>query len=267
MRSIHPRRRLSALALGTGLGLGISLSAHATIINFDAQGLTGQSTYVANGQARDLNVTAPDGSQVSITGGTVLTNETFLPADHTSLYGTAFFGPTAPNPPNYSPTITLTFASAIQNFFLDVFNGQTFNVTYTVADNAGHSSSFLLIPNLSSGTSQVGFAAAGNVITITSDAGNLWDFSIDNIGFNEALPPPGPTVLPPVYVNVPPPLPTESPDQRKRKGRKGKNGKQALSNGEFDTEASVSSVPEPGLLSLMALGLALLGLRRVMVPQ
>ncbi len=253
--------------------------ANASIIDFDSLSLVGPDTYFSAGPTRDLNIATGDSATptVSITGGTVLTNETFLPANHTSLYGTAFFGTTYPAPAHaYSPAIVLKFANPISNFYLDVYNGQVFNVTYTVSDNLGHSSSFLLAPNLSSGTSQIGFAAAGSVITITSDAGNLWDFSIDNIGFNEALPATIPSTVQPtpstsspsdppitlIALDQPPPIPSLTPEQRELEGldnqkRKGRHGDPSRLRAQgFDD--SVATVPLPP--SLLLFGSALAGI-------
>lgn len=246
-------------------------AAQASIINFDSIPLTGPGTYAAAGATRDLTIATsdPGAPSVSISGGTVLTNETFLPANSTSLYGTAFFGTTFPAPAHaYAPSIVLTFDAPISNFFLDVYNGQVFNVTYTVSDNFGHSSSFLLAPNLNSGTSQIGFAAAGSVITVTSDAGNFWDFSIDNIGFNQALPTtipnivqtPPPTSTPDpqtilVAENQAPPVPAISVEQRLAEGldnqkRRGRNGNSSRLNAQGFDDSSVATVPLPSTLLL-----------------
>jgi hypothetical protein len=247
-------------------------AAKAAVINFDSIPLTGPGTYLAAGPTRDLAIATGDPStpNVTITGGTVLTQETFLPANSTSLYGTAFFGTTRPAPAHaYSPSIVMTFANPISNFYLDVYNGQVFNVTYTVSDNNGHSSSFLLAPNLNGGTSQIGFAAAGSVITVTSDAGNLWDFSIDNIGFNETLPtsipttvrplPPTTSIDPPITLvaeNQLPPVVLLSPEQREAEGidhqrRRGHNGNDFRVKAQgFDD--SVATVPLPAPLVLFA---------------
>jgi PEP-CTERM motif len=87
--------------------------------------------------------------------------------------------------------LTVTFSSPVTNFFLDVYNGLNRPVTYEVADNAGNFDSFTLLPNLSSGTTLVGFPATGSIVTITSvtPPTDEWDFFIDNIHFNEPLPP------------------------------------------------------------------------------
>lgn len=171
--------------LATIMGLMVAACSSswvsATLINFDDQGLTGPSVFASAGPAQTLNISTVDGN-VKFQGGVILDNTASLPANQTALYGTAFFGT------SLSTSLTITFANPIQNFFLDVYNGQTFNVNYTVSDNAGNSSSFLLVPNLNSGTTQVGFAATGSVVTITSDAGANWDFFIDNINFNAPLP-------------------------------------------------------------------------------
>ncbi|WP_347986662.1 hypothetical protein [Methylomonas sp. AM2-LC] len=255
-------------------------TANASLIDFDSIPLSGPGTYAAAGATIDLTIATGDinAPSVSITGGTVLTNETFLPANSSSLYGTAFFGTTFPAPGHaYSNSIVLTFANPISNFFMDVYNGQVFNVTYTVSDNNGHSSSFLLAPNLNSGTSQIGFAAAGSVITVTSDAGSLWDFSIDNIGFNQALPtsiptqvqptPPSSTTNPPITLvaeNQLPPELTLTPEQRQAEGldnqkRRGRNGNDFRIKAQGFDDANVTTVvPLPSPLVLF--GTALSGL-------
>jgi hypothetical protein len=124
-----------------------------------------------------------------------LTNATNLPADETSLYGTADTAdPSLANP------LTVTFSSPISNFFLDVINGNTVSVDYTVADNLGNTATFLIAPNTSSGVRTIGFAATGTLITITAGPaiGGCcgFDFFIDNVHFNEALPPGLTTPLP-----------------------------------------------------------------------
>jgi hypothetical protein len=137
----------------------------------------------------------PPGAQIVVdgiatfTGGVILTQTFALPANQTSVYGTADFANLNSQYTNpVTNPITVTFTSPVTNFFLDVLNGLTHDVDYTVADNAGHSQTFTLAPNLSSGATTIGFAATGTIITITA-AGPDWDFFIDNVHFNEPLPP------------------------------------------------------------------------------
>jgi hypothetical protein len=126
----------------------------------------------------------------------ILTDATNLPADETSIYGTAgnaanigvSVGTGFTNP------LTVTFPVPINNFFLDVLNGNVEGVTYKVADNNGNSNTTTLAPNLSGGNEVVGFAATGTVVTIAATTGQstpggmTWDFFVDNITFDEPLP-------------------------------------------------------------------------------
>ncbi|HWT88944.1 MAG TPA: PEP-CTERM sorting domain-containing protein [Candidatus Angelobacter sp.] len=159
------------------LCLVTGVNASADIINLEDQ--TGPSLFAA-ASAQTLNYSTSSGP-LTITGGTVLTGTTNLPADETSVYGTASFGNSLSN------TITMTFTSPINNFFFDLLNGRNAVETFTVADNLGNTQSFNLAPNLSLGVVTVGFPTVGSVITITM-ADPEWDFFIDNIGFNQATP-------------------------------------------------------------------------------
>jgi hypothetical protein len=173
-----------------------SQATHATTIDFES--LTGPSTFAAVAAPGAQTITL---SGATFSGGVILTNATNLPANETSIYGTADF---ANSNPQYTTAVTnpltVTFASPVQNFFLDVLNGNTVAVNYTVADNAGHSATFLVPPNLSSGSQLIGFAATGTIVTITAGpaVGGCcgWDFFIDNVSFNEPLPPSLTTPLP-----------------------------------------------------------------------
>ena len=170
------------------LSIGVCQSARATTIDFEDQ--TGPSLFASAGAAQSV-VEGP----ATFTGGVILTNATNLPADETSVYGTADFGdPSLVNP------LTVNFSSPISNFFLDVINGNTVSVDYTVADNMGNIATFLVAPNISSGAQTIGFAATGTLVTITAGPANggccAWDFFIDNVHYNETLPPGLQTPLP-----------------------------------------------------------------------
>jgi hypothetical protein len=176
-----------ALAICLGV-IGIAPLANAELINFDDQGLVGPSLF-ANvlSSPQHLNISTGIGN-VQFDGGVILTATANLPANQTSIYGTISpnfgTGATTLNP------LTITFPSNITNFFLDVYNGLTTNIDYRVSDNAGHSATFTLAPNLSGGTTQIGFAAAGDLVFVESITvpTDTWDFFIDNIHFNEPLP-------------------------------------------------------------------------------
>jgi hypothetical protein len=64
-------------------------AAQATIINFDDQGLSGPSTPSGVSPV----VINAGGDTVTFSNGQILTNETFLPADETSVYYNSSFTP------------------------------------------------------------------------------------------------------------------------------------------------------------------------------
>jgi hypothetical protein len=186
------------IAAGLILIVPGSRAGRADVIDFET--FTGPSTFAAAGNAQTLNIATSIGT-VTLSGGVILTNATNLPADETSIYGTAGnasnIGVTTGT--GFTNPITITFPVPITNFFLDVLNGNVIPVTYQVADNAGHSNTDTLVPNLSGGNELVSFAATGNVVTVgaitgqSTPTGMTWDYFIDNIHFNEPLPSvPGP---------------------------------------------------------------------------
>lgn len=172
----------------------------AATINFDDQGLSGPSTF--GGPATPPVVVPTSAGNVTFSGGIVMTAVTSLPANQTSLYGTADFGQGLLNP------LTITFANPITNFLVDIVNGLSQEVDYRVEDNLGNSSVFTLASNFNSGLTTIGFAAAGNVVTITSlnGGGGGFDFFVDNIKFNLAIEC-GRTGCNPTVVPVPAALP------------------------------------------------------------
>jgi hypothetical protein len=170
-------------------------SAFADIINFEQ--FLGPGDFLSAGPNQTLVIGTTIGDVV-FTGGVILTNTTNLPANQTSLYGTAFFSETPVN------TITVTFPQNINNFFLNLYNGHVVADTFTISDNLSNLVSPTLDPNLLSGTSLVSFPAAGSVVTITT-ANEFWDFFIDNVGFNEPTPGEPPPPQPPPPTSVPEP--------------------------------------------------------------
>ncbi|WP_341527961.1 hypothetical protein WKK05_00975 [Nostoc sp. UHCC 0302] len=181
------------------LFVGIAGQASAVTINFDDQGFTGPSIFADAGVAQTLNIPTTAGN-VKFEGGVILKNTTTLPANQTSLYGTASFGE-----PSLTNLLMITFDNPINNFSLNVFNGSSEDTSYTVADNAGNSSTFTLPPNVDSGRQQFGFATTGTEVTIKSvtDSLDRFDFFIDDISFNKPLPP-GKPVPEPIFSPVVP---------------------------------------------------------------
>jgi len=165
------------------------VGGRAVLINFDDQGLTGPSTFAGTpGTPQAFSVSTSAGT-VSFDGGVILTTTSNLPANQSSVYGTADFAGSLQNP------ITITFAQPITNFLVDIINGLTINdptsgqpvpIEYQLADNQGHSAIFSLPPNTASGAETIGFAATGTQVTISSltFAPSLFDFFVDNIQFD-----------------------------------------------------------------------------------
>ena len=186
----------AALVLST-FGAG----ANATVINLAAAGVAGQGQVFCDaGSAQTVTVTA-GGYDVVLTGGIALGPDiSFLPATSSVAYGTADFANGCNGQSGYSNPITIQFFAAgtsnpvdVSNFFIDLYNGNTTAIEYDIADNLGHGGSVVIANNTSSGQQTFGFAAAGHTITITagpapSNACCQWDFFVNNIGFNQALP-------------------------------------------------------------------------------
>ena len=177
-----PRRLLILMLVALAAVAGTANQASAIMIDFETY--VGTSTFAAAGPAQTLIIPTAIGN-VTFSGGVILTQATNCPADQSSMYASADFGSGLSNP------LTVTFPVPVTNFFLDVLNGEPYNEDYTVADNASNLATFTLIPNTNSGMTTIGFAATGSVVTITAlPAGQPnWDFAIDNVHFNEALPP------------------------------------------------------------------------------
>lgn len=117
-------------------------------------------------------------SSATFSGGQLLTNATYLPADPTSVYGTASFCT------GCSPQITIDFAEKVSNFSMLLLNGEIFTVTYTVQDDQGGKSQITLIANSSGGAATVQLPESNiRQVVISSDPAT-WDFLIDNVQFS-----------------------------------------------------------------------------------
>ncbi len=167
----------------------VASPAYATTIDFEA--FTGPTLFQPT-PPETRNFPNVDGSGVDVTvmNGQILTQAFDVPANQSSIYGTQCFGEC--DTPNLLNPIIVSFSQPINNFFLDVYNGWIVPVTYRVSDNAGNAAEFLLPNSLSGGHRLIGFAATGTVVQIealTLGANGEYDFFIDNIHFDEPLPP------------------------------------------------------------------------------
>jgi hypothetical protein len=191
----------------------------AASIGFDAQGLTGPIFFNSASPSpqtliidHDDNGNALSGTVV-FEGGVILTPAIFLPADPTSVYGSARLDATANgaaidqgllNP----MTITFNLSNPIKNFSVDVINGLTTSGSFHVADNQAHSDDFTLNAASASGKKTVTFPVSGNVVTITAlaapggEPATRWDFFIDNIQFEELSVPDGGSTLAVLAVGI-----------------------------------------------------------------
>ena len=165
---------------------------------------TGPSIYVAVPGPQTIT-TAP----ATFTGGVVLGFATFFPAiafaTKPNVYGSADFGNGLSKA--ISISINPTFATTEVSFAL--FNGETFNQSYTV--NAFNGATLVanqtlnsIAPNFNSGYGLVDLNSAGGITSVTiapTGAPAVWDFLIDTVAFNQNITsiinaPPPPVVQP-----------------------------------------------------------------------
>ena len=169
------RTAVLALFASLALLLGVGSGAAATTTTIDFETLTGPSLFCPPALS-PLTI-----GVATFTGGTVLTAAANLPADQTSVYGTASVCSTT----GYSNTLTITFSRPVSNFSALVLNGNTVTVDYTVADDAGGSVTKSLVANFSSGADTFALPDAGiTSVTISpTTAGGFYDFLIDDVSF------------------------------------------------------------------------------------
>ncbi len=168
------RARIAWLALVTAslalvVGVGKATAATTTI---DFESLSGPSLFCAPA-APPLTI-----GVATFSGGVIMTAVTNLPADQTTVYGTS-------NCPGYAPAITITFSRPVSNFSVQVLNGETATVSYTVASDLGGTVTKSLVANFSSGADTFALPDAGiTSVTISrTTPSSFWDFFIDNVAF------------------------------------------------------------------------------------
>lgn len=167
---------------GAALAVVAVSPASAYIITFDAQGLTGPSTAAAT-SVQTINVSVPIGT-VTFSGGAILTQVTFLPADRTSVYYNSSF-----LPGSTTDVMTILFPQPVTNFLMYLYNGWTSPDTFTISNGLGGSVTASNVPaNFSSGVVPVLFGDVGTQVTISTTNPN-YDFVIDNVQFDQGTTP------------------------------------------------------------------------------
>jgi hypothetical protein len=147
-----------------------SLSQAQTPTTIDFEQFSGPSFF--NGVQPPLKV-----SVATFSGGQLLRATSALPANQSTVYGTAIFCP------GCLPTITIDFDQGVSNFSAFVMNGQTFAVTYTVQDDRGAQQTATLFANFNSGAGTFTLPSTNiRRVTISGSAAD-WDFFVDNLRF------------------------------------------------------------------------------------
>jgi hypothetical protein len=113
----------------------------------------------------------------TFSGGQILNGTTFLPADQSTVYGTASFCS------GCGSSINISFSQPVSDFSMLVLNGQTFTVIYTAEDNTGAMQTIVLAANFQSGSGTLSLPTTGiHSVSLTSNAAQF-DFFIDNVDF------------------------------------------------------------------------------------
>jgi len=250
---------LMAIA-GTGISNATAIPA---LVNFDPPGTPlGPSIYVAVPGPQTIATTP-----ATFSGGVVLGFATFFPAisfaTAPNVYGSADFG----NHLSDTLSIAVDPAFATTEVSFALFNGETFNQSYTVDAFNGASlvaSQTLtnVAPNFNSGFGVIDLNSPGGITDVTiapTGAPTVWDFLIDTVAFNQSIT----SIVPPPVIQ-----PATPPVQGHRHGKG--EGETELVEVDFgddvnDIRGSVlvvtptNPIPEPGTYMLVLAGLLLSG--------
>jgi hypothetical protein len=172
----------AAFVLTTMTGAG---AAQAYVITFeDMTGPASVALPVGTTSTTTITESTPIGA-VNFSGGTILTSETNLPADESSLYYDSYLMGSS------TGVITIAFPKAVSNFTVDVYNGEQSADVFTVSNGIGNSVTDLIAANTASGFAQVSIPQGGETFTISSESPGGYDLSIDNVAFDQGVPEPG----------------------------------------------------------------------------
>jgi len=164
---------LTGFALAMSLGLVLPSPARAagpTIVDFES--FTGPDSFGTVDPP--LHVKG-----ATFTGGEVLTAVSNLPANRSTVYGTASFCS------GCLPAIGIHFNDPVTRLRMQVMNGETSRVRYTVIGANGQSVTRVLDPNLRSGADVLavpGLRITSVQVLRTRESSN-WDFLIDDVRF------------------------------------------------------------------------------------
>jgi PEP-CTERM motif len=190
-----------------------ALAAHAAPFLIDFETVppepTGPSFFAAAGPAQTIVVPGV----ASISGGVILGNASFLPAQSfatpPNTYGTAGFGDAS-----LSSTLSVTFnpafgtvtevsfpilngSTAVESYVVNAFNGATLTASQTLSNLPANSSSGFGIVDVTA-ASITSLTIAPTLLNATCCNG--WDFFIDSVALNQSVqqalaPTPEPTTL------------------------------------------------------------------------
>jgi hypothetical protein len=167
---------LVVLTAGVALASAVGATAATTTIDFES--LTGPSRFCPPA-APALTI-----DDATFSGGAILSAVEGLPANQTTVYGTA-----VGCGDGYACAITITFSTPVSNVKVDVYNGVLgAPVSYTVTDNLGGSVTREIAAASDSGMATFELSGTGiTSVTITPTTGcssDLWAFFIDNVRFD-----------------------------------------------------------------------------------
>jgi hypothetical protein len=168
-------RRIFSLSV---MAISLAAGVWADSINFQSQLSASTATWFDGTLDSPLTISTATNTATFL-GGQLL-NHQFLGADQSVVYATE-------SGSVYSDPITINFAQAVNEISIDITNELSFDHTYVVTDNLGHSVSQVI---LFDHTVSFNLADAGiTSVTVGSlpTSGN-WIYAIDNVSFDTSVP-------------------------------------------------------------------------------
>jgi hypothetical protein len=167
------RTRLAFALTVAGALLAFAVgAARAAPTTIDFEAMTGPSFFDTVDPPVTIGV-------ATFSGGEVMTAVSNLPANQTTVYGTASFCA------GCAPSISITFSRPVSNVSMQVLNGEATMVSYTVGTDRGGNETKSLVPNFQSGAAMFSLPDSGvTSVTISRTIpADFWDFFVDNVSF------------------------------------------------------------------------------------